>query len=185
MADGNCIHLIRHGQYVRDPDRGDGALTPIGRRQARRTAARLIQGRVASLFSSDVQRASETAAIIARRVSGIPVTALPILREMLPTAVPGLHVPLESRRQAQRRIDDLIGRFLARPPRWGDTVVVCHGNLIRALLCRVLSMPKTRWRELGTLHCSITSFGFSDAGRIRLQCFNDSGHLPAELRTTM
>lgn len=184
MADGNCIHLIRHGQYVRDPDSGDGALTTVGRRQARRTGTRLSQGRVARLFSSDVQRASETAEIIAGHLPGISVTALPILREMLPTAVPGFHVPLESRRQAQQRIDDVIGRFFARPPMSGDTVVVCHGNLIRALLCRMLGMPKTRWRELGTLHCSITSFSFSKAGRIRLQCFNDSGHLPAELITT-
>jgi len=184
MASGNFIHLLRHGQYVRDPDRDDGPLTTVGRRQARRAAARLCECRVARLYSSDLQRARETAEVLAGRLPEISVTALPILREMLPTRVPGLHVPLQKRRHAQQRIDELIVRFFSRPPRLGDTVVVCHGNLIRALLCRMLGMPKTRWRELGTLNCSITSFSFSKSGQVRLQCFNDSGHLPEKLRTS-
>ncbi len=185
MAHGNLVHLLRHGQYTRDPDRGDGPLTALGRRQARRAAARLCECRIAKLYSSDVQRARETAEIVAERLPGISVTAIPLLREMLPTRVPGLHVPLQSRRHAQQRIDKLIGRFFSRPPTVGDTVLVCHGNLIRALLCRMLGMPITRWRELGALHCSVTSFSFGEGGGAQLQCFNDSGHLSVALRTSM
>jgi len=184
MASGNFVQLLRHGQYVRDPDSGDESLTLIGRRQARRAAARLCECRITRFYSSDLQRARETAEIVAKRLPGISVTALPVLREMLPTRVTGLQVPLQSRRDAQRRIDEVIEQFFVRPPKSGDTVLVCHGNLIRALLCRLLGMPITRWQELGTHHCSLTSFSIGKGGKLRLQCFNDSGHLSAALRTS-
>ena len=183
MARDNLIHLVRHGQF--DRDGGDGGLTAVGRRQSRRTAARLSDCRIARIYSSDLQRARETADFIAARLPGTTATALPVLREMLPSRVPGFHVTLQSRRQAQQRIDKIIGRFLSRPPRSGDTVIVCHGNLICALLCRLLGMPITKWRELGTTHCGITSFGFKKDGQVRLDCFNDTGHLPFELRTSI
>lgn len=181
----NYVHLLRHGQFVKDPGSGDGRLTTIGRRQARRAAARLCERRIAKLYSSDAQRARETAEIVAERLPEISVTALPVLREMLPTRVPGLQVSLQSRRHAQRRIDEVIGRFFTRPPKSGDIVLVCHGNLIRALLCRILGMPMTRWQELGTLHCGVTSFSIREDGKVRLQCFNDSGHLSGVLRTSI
>ena len=183
MARNNLVHLVRHGQF--DKDGGDGGLTAIGRRQSRRTATRLSEGHIARIYSSDLRRARETAEFIAAKLPGTTATALPMLREMLPTRVPGFHVPLQSRRQAQQRIEKIIGRFLSRPPRSGDIVIVCHGNLIRALLCRILSMPITKWRELGTTHCGITSIGFRSDGRVRLDCYNDTGHLPIELRTSI
>ena len=183
MAKNNLIHLLRHGQYITDD--GDGGLTTVGRRQSRRTAARLCDRHIARMYSSDLQRARETADVIAAHLPGISVTALPLLREMMPTRVTGRLVPLRSRRQAQQRIEEIIERFLSRPPKSGDTLLVCHGNLIRALLCRILGMPITKWPELGTTHCGITSFGFGTQGQVRLQCFNDTGHLPVKLRTSI
>jgi probable phosphoglycerate mutase len=159
-------------------------LTALGRRQARRTAARFRECTVAKIYSSDLQRAKETAAIIAERL-GSPLSTMPMLREIIPTHVPGHQVPLHKRRTDKQSLERAIARFLTRSPRSGDTLVVCHGNFIRALTCRILETSVTKWQLLGTFHCAITTFRFKDDGQLQLQCFNDTGHLPMELRTMM
>ena len=183
MSNSNLIHLVRHGQFVKSTTSGDGELTPLGSRQARYTAKRLRECCIKRVYSSNLQRAEETTAIIIEQLPDVSVSSLPLLREMLPTRVDGLHVPLDSRRKGQKRIEDIMSRFFSRPPRSGDTLLVCHGNLIRALLCRMLDTPVTKWQELAIFHCGITTFGFREGSRISLHCFNDSGHLPSELRT--
>jgi len=185
MASDHLVHFVRHGQFAPDtPDAApvDGSLTAVGRRQARRTAVRLREYTIGRIYSSDLRRARETARRIAQPL-GVSVPALPMLRETMPTRVPGHRVPLQERRAGKGRIDAAIARFLVRPPRSGDTVVVCHGNFIRALVCRTLETPPTKWQQPVICHCGITTFRFGEAGQARLQCFNDTGHLPSELRT--
>jgi broad specificity phosphatase PhoE len=184
MARDNLVHFVRHGQFVPDAESGDGPLTPVGRRQAQRIAARLREYAVTKLVSSDLQRAQETASIIATVVS-VKSSAEPMLRESVTSRLRDQRVPLPVRRIGKARIDAAIARFLTNPPRSGDTVVVCHGNFIRALVCRTLQTPVTIWQRLVIFHCGITSFRFRDDGCLRLQCFNDTGHLPSELRTIM
>ena len=104
MAIANCVHLLRHGEFVRREGSNDGPLTTRGRRQARLAAARLCELPIAKIYSSDVERAKETAEIVSGKLPGIPWTALSVLRELIPTAVPGHRIPLESRRSAKRRI---------------------------------------------------------------------------------
>jgi 2,3-bisphosphoglycerate-dependent phosphoglycerate mutase len=70
------IYVVRHGQsehHVRDMTGGwtDLPLTPRGQDQAVRLAehlAAVIGARPVSLFSSDLQRASMTAAAVAKRL---------------------------------------------------------------------------------------------------------------------
>ena len=185
MASEHLVHFIRHGQFAVDTPDGvpvDGPLTTLGRRQARRIANRLREYAVAAVYSSDLRRARKTASIVAKPL-GLSITALPMLRETIPTHVPGLRIPLAERRAGNERIDAAVARFLARPPRSGDTVVVGHGNFIRAVVCRILETPVTKWQQPVICHCGITSFRFREDGQVRLQCYNDTGHLPSELRT--
>jgi broad specificity phosphatase PhoE len=184
MTKGKLLYVVRHAQFARSEPNGDGPLTTLGRRQARYTALRLMNGRVVKLFSSDLQRSRETAEIIAAKVPGISVKPLPMLREVLPTSVPGHCVPLSKRKTGKQGIEDVLARFFTKPPRSGNVVVVCHGNLIRALVCRILRAPVTKWCQLGTSHCAITTFSFNPSGQVRLHSFNDTGHLPPDLTTS-
>jgi len=184
MASDHLVHFLRHGQFTADAETRDGPPTALGRRQARRTAARLRECTIARVYSSDLQRARETAGIIAKPLS-LSVSTLPMLREIVPTRVPGQSVPLHKRRTDKESIEKTIARFLTRPPRSGDTVVVCHGNFIRVLICRLLETSVTKWLRLGTFNCAITTFRFNEDGQLRLQCFNDTGHLKSKLRTIM
>ena len=184
MAGHHLVHFLRHGQFVADATTGDGPLTALGRRQASRTATRLNECTIARVYSSDLQRAKETARIIAKQLS-VSVSVLPMLSEIIPTRIPGLRVPLRNRRMGKEKIEEVIAHFLTSSPRSGDLVVVCHGNFIRAIVCRILKAPVTNWQQLGIFHCGITTFRFKKNGQILLQCFNDTGHLPSKLRTSM
>jgi broad specificity phosphatase PhoE len=181
----NRIHLLRHGQYSAREGTGDGPLTGLGRRQASRAATRLCASRIGKVYSSDLERATETATILIGKMKGLSYTALPMLREIAPTGVPGIRIPLAKRRLGKERIEEIIKRFFSRPPRSGDTVLVCHGNLIRAVLCRVLGTPLTKWHRFGTSHCAITSFSFRPDGLVYVRCVNDTGHLPPTMTTTV
>lgn len=184
MKNSHSLHFLRHGQFSPSPDgSGDGLLTAIGRRQSRRTAARLCAANIAKIYCSDLERAKQTAEIIAVRFPGISVKALPILREILPTGASGRRVPLAKRRLGKQRLQQVLEQFFSRSPRSGDTLVVCHGNLIRAVLCQILEAPITKWYQLGTFHCGITTFRFGENGQIGVGCFNDTGHLPPALLT--
>ena len=178
------VHLLRHGQFKRREDKNDGPLTAVGRRQARYAAARCRDMSITKIYSSDVERASETAEIILAKLPDISMTALPMLRELIHTAVPGHPIPLESRRLAKERIEMVISRFFTRPPRSGNTLLVCHGNLIRALLCRILGTPVMTWRRIGAFNCGITTVDFGKDGQTYVRCVNDTGHLPHKLRTS-
>lgn len=84
------IWLLRHGQSEwnaagRWQGHGDPPLTELGRRQAREVAPEVAArvraaGRPVRLFSSDLRRAVETAAAVARHLE-LAATALPELRE--------------------------------------------------------------------------------------------------------
>lgn len=61
--------MIRHGQSEKNARLSlskDSRLTPLGREEARRTAAALLEKRIRKLYCSPQQRALETAAILAQ-----------------------------------------------------------------------------------------------------------------------
>jgi len=158
------VLLLRHGQSEwnaagRWQGQQDPPLTDVGRRQARAVAASL--GTVDAVMASDLQRATETAVIIATELGILPVSVDPAWRERhagewegmtraeIEVAWPGYLNP---------RADEHVG-FAGgprRPPSWeadasvleralgalgrvhttiadGDVLVVTHGGVIYAL----------------------------------------------------
>lgn len=153
--------LVRHGQSEwnavgRWQGQADPPLSDVGRRQAR-SAARSL-GAVDAVFASDLQRATETAAIIAGELGVGPVVVDPDLRERDAGEWSGL---------TRAEIDDRYPGYLGaapgfgpgherRPPGWeaddsvreralralrriaaavggGDVLAVTHGGLIYVL----------------------------------------------------
>lgn len=154
--------LVRHGQSEwnasgRWQGQEDPPLTDLGRRQAG-SAARAL-GSVDAVFASDLQRATETAMIIAQQVGVLPVRVDPDLRERCAGEWEGL-----TREEIERdwpgylapSADAHVGFATTpprRPPHWesdqsvlaravgaigriheaigdGDALVVTHGGLI-------------------------------------------------------
>ncbi len=175
------LFFVRHGQY--EPNGFGGKLTTLGRKQAARLAKRLNEWPITMIRSSDSTLAVETAQIIAEQIGGMRVRKSPVLREMFPTAYPGVVIPLKYRAQGKDNLDTILKRYFRLPRSTGHEVIVCHGNLIRSLVCRVLNVRLTLWWEMGTANAGITRFTLFSDGNVALSSYNDVGHLPTHMIT--
>jgi serine/threonine-protein phosphatase PGAM5 len=175
--------LVRHGQY----DLETGKLTPLGRRQAATVAKALRGFEISAFHCSSLIRARETAAILKQALrSKLKVRYSPMLRETLPTPVPGVtkRAQLPELRKNLRRMQRAHAR-LARPaPRGHTELVVAHGNLIRMFVCLALKLEPVTWLKMSIANCSVTVLHVKDDGSEYLGSFNETGHLPLKMRTT-
>jgi len=173
--------LVRHGQYSTETG---GKLTDLGREQAdftgRFLAKQLAEERVHALWSSTLPRARETASILATSLSELKPRAVSVLREGMYSKVKGYEVPAEERAEDRARADAAYEKFfrMSRPDRL--EIVVCHGNLIRYLVCRALHAPILRWTRMNSSHCSLTRILVRDTGAVRVVSYNETGHLPTK-----
>jgi broad specificity phosphatase PhoE len=157
------ILLARHGETDdnREPLRFQGfrdtPLNETGRRQASELAARVVGDGIASLWSSDLSRASETARIVGARI-GLAPTLDPRLREGgrgewegrlfadVQREDPGryaawMRAGADFRFPGGESLQDQQDRVTAALEEIHRTgtlpaLVVCHGGSIRVMLCR-------------------------------------------------
>ena len=179
------IYFVRHGEYDWDdqphPMKG---LTLLGKQQAQFTAERLRSVRVATIYSSDLQRAIETAQIIGRAHPDVPHTQSPDLRECMLACAGFADAPRERLKEGQEQAERAFSEYL-RPTEGddGSDIIVSHGNLIRYLAARVLRASPQSWLRMKTFNCGITEIAVEADGRLSLVTYNDVGHLPREFIT--
>jgi serine/threonine-protein phosphatase PGAM5 len=180
------LHLVRHGQYVSEPEQ---RLTDLGRAQAELVAARLAPRPIAAIHASTAPRALETARTLAVRFPGLALQRRKMLVECIPAGPRRpLPSPLADRPLARwsrdlRQLQSVCDRYL-KPTRGAEReeVLVFHGNLIRALVCCALRLPIGAWFDMWVDHASVTTLRI---GRKRavLTGLNDVGHLPPAMVT--
>jgi broad specificity phosphatase PhoE len=167
------ILLARHGQSDWNHSQrwqgfADRPLTEVGRRQAVELAERLDGTELDAIYSSDLQRARETAEIVAR-TKGLTVETTPDLREVDVGSWEGL-----SRAEAEERFPDGYGRWLQGGEGWDDgetyeqmservlsaiqriakahapgrVLAVAHGGSIRAVHAAALGVDVHSYRRI-------------------------------------
>jgi broad specificity phosphatase PhoE len=152
------LYFIRHGQYRVDDSADTGRLTPLGRKQALLLGRHLRLYPIDSVVSSDLPRAVETAQLVAQAL-GIPrFRRRRLLREMVPSRVNGLKVPLVKRADGKQRLQSIIDEYFTVTRKTRHELVICHGNLIRALVCRLARAPITSFTRMRVHHTGITCF---------------------------
>jgi broad specificity phosphatase PhoE len=165
--------LARHGESDWNRTRrwqghADRPLTDLGRRQARELAERLADVELDAVYSSDLQRASETAEIVARS-QGLDVTTMPELREVDVGSWSGL-----TRTEAEERFPEAYVRWTAGAEGWEDgetyeelaarvvgavheiaedfpgdrVLVVAHGGSIRVIHAAALGIDVHTYRRI-------------------------------------
>ncbi len=190
--------FMRHGQYddLSSLPTG-GALTALGRRQAKKTAAALRRLEVAAIWSSTLLRARETAAFVAAQQPRARLKRTKLLCEVIPTKLPPhikLRIPIDATqiRDDKTRADRAYDMLFRATNKSRTEIVVCHGNLIRYLVCRALGIAPKLWMRLDSTHCGLTEFrvlsgprkvGGPPKGTVRVVRYNDVGHLPQSIRT--
>jgi broad specificity phosphatase PhoE len=198
--------LVRHGESEGNRDRrfgghGPSRLTELGRRQAAAAAQAISRLPVDAIYVSDLPRAVETAAPLAR-ATGLTPTETPALRErsvgemtgrtfedVLANA-PELWTALlsrdadwvppggESHAMCSARVGQFLDEVLAHHPS-GRVVLVSHGVAIDHLLRRLLGLDQ---RSLSRFvfhvdNCSLHRVSRRDDGMFRVLALNETAHL--------
>ena len=186
------IVLVRHGYYVPDPALGDQPgphLAPIGVAQAQLVGARLagLPTRFDAMYVSPVQRARDTAAIIAADFPGRHFEVVDDLAECTPpTRRPEAmaHEKPKDLAACQAQLDRVFARYF-KPAAGGERtdLFVCHGDVIRYLVTRALGVDTKAWLEMSVGNASITEIRIEADGRFKVIAVGDVGHLPPSMLT--
>ena len=167
------ILLARHGESDWNQTKqwqgwADRPLTVLGRAQAEELAARLEDTELDAVYSSDLQRARETAEIVAR-TKGLTVETTADLREVDVGSWSGL-----TRAEAEERFPDQYARWLEGGEGWDDgetyeqlgervlralpriaaeqegrrVLIVAHGGSIRAIHATALGVDVHTYRRI-------------------------------------
>lgn len=191
------LYIVRHGKYEQiptnddDPNDPEGPLDATGREQAALLAERLRGLPVSVIHCSTLQRALDTAGVIAQRFPGVEVRCSSLLRECVPSVPPLIRDYLERRVPARELASGPTQARAAwdayfQPPE-GDAdeeqIIVSSGNLISYLVGRAFGAPDDAWIHTDIQHCGLTEVVVSQSRGAVIVRHNDIGHLPPELRT--
>jgi len=190
MVPSRFLYLVRHGEAD-----DDGALTAAGRQQATAAGERLRHVRFSAIRHSPLQRAEETAELIADHLPGVPMGPSGLLGDYLPP-VPGLpdlppayaalvdsYTP-DERAEGAELAAAAIDRYARPTGRGGSELLVTHNFLIGWFVRHAVEAPDWRWLGLNQCHGAITVLLYRTSGPAALVSYNDIGHLPPPLRWT-
>lgn len=200
------IYLIRHGQSEANAEgrvQGwlDSPLSRLGHRQAHSLARRLktVEPAFFALFSSTLQRAAQTAHILAvslqcplhfeddlREYNMGPITGLTYteIKEQFPNRhrafernEPLPHLPgAETESAFGGRVQNCTAQIVARIPQGDAAVVVAHGGTLNAILRGWLGLDNHRRRPFSFGNASISVVTINPT-HVRLLHLNDVCHL--------
>ncbi len=186
------VYLIRHGEYdkndERDPDVGR-ALVPLGVAQARMIGARLrgLPVEMSSLHSSTMTRARQTALVIGEEFPDLELQTSRLIRECTPPTWREDVMAEEIEEDLQACTENLDQAFpiyfAPSPDADRHDIVVCHANVIRYFVTKVLKVDTMAWLGMSLGNCSLTVVTINADGSMKLLSYGDVGHLPPNLTT--
>lgn len=187
------IYLIRHGYYdeadTRDEYVGKG-LTPLGIAQARLLAARLkaMPVKFTSLISSTMTRARQTAMIINQDFPELELKQNELISECTPPTWRNDVMAEEDSVEVSECVDNIekaFQEYFIPSPDENDRndIIVCHGNVIRYFVTKILKVDSMSWLQMSITNCSLTIVRIMPDGTTKLDAFSDYGHIPENMRT--
>jgi len=189
------LYLIRHGQYDQDDDRDPDigkALVPLGIAQSKLVANRLksLPVKMSLLISSTMTRARQTALIINQDFPELELQQSRLIRECTP---PTWREDIMEREEPEDlkictdNLDAAFVKYFVPSPEEEDRndIIVCHGNVIRYFITKVLKVETLSWLQMTTGNCGLTVVRIKPDGSMKLVSFNDMGHIPPNLRTVI
>lgn len=188
------LYLVRHGEQL-DAEHGlpDGPLSPRGRRQAELLGERLGGVPFDHAWHSPLQRAAETAAIIAAKMPALEPEPSALLFDCIPSG-PALETPkvydpfFGSVTEAQieagsAQMADAAAEFLRSHREDRHDLLITHNFVIAWLVREALGAPDWRWLSINQANCGLTVLTQKTGRPWSLLVHNDMAHLPPELRT--
>ncbi len=162
---------------------------PLGVAQARLLGARLrgLPVEISSLHSSTMTRARETALVIGEEFPDLELQTSTLIRECLPPTwrqdVMAEEDPAEIE-ACQQTLEKAYPVYLKPSPEADQhDVIVCHGNVIRYFVTKVLGVDTESWLRMSIGNCSLTVVTIKADGSMKLLSYGDVGHIPPNLQT--
>lgn len=191
------LYLVRHGNYNAyeqvDDDLG-GSLTPLGYKQSEYTGDYLQNLPIDTLYTSTLRRAAQTTEVLSKYMPAVPVVPRRDLWEAMPV------VPFRLEGSFHQKYPSMNPARLAEQNAYAEQafsslftfvdedsdaevhdVLVCHGNLIRYMVCRTLGVDPRAWANMLIYQASISRVRIDDEEGIMLLSFNESMHMPEEI----
>jgi len=188
------IYLIRHGDYnsedKRDPDVGK-ELVALGIAQTRLLSTRLRSMGINfnSITSSTMTRARQTAMIINEEFPVLSLQQSTLIRECTPPTWREDIIADESETDLNECVENLEKAFKqyfipSQDEKDKHDIIVCHGNVIRYFVTKVLNVNTMAWLQMTIGNCSLTIVKIRPNGSMKLVSFNDVGHIPSNMQTS-
>ncbi|MFE6963518.1 histidine phosphatase family protein [Agromyces sp. NPDC057679] len=188
------LYLVRHGEQI-DAEHGlpDGPLSPRGRRQAELLAERLGGVPFDRALHSPLQRATETAEIIASKMPALDPEPSALLFDCIPSGpapeTPKVYDPFfgsvteEEIEAGSAQMADAVAEFLRSHREDRHELLITHNFVIGWLVREALGAPDWRWVSINQANCGLTVLTQKSGRPWNLVVHNDLAHLPPELRS--
>lgn len=188
------LYLVRHGEQ-RDAEHGiaDGPLSDRGAAQAHAVGSRLARVPFDAAFTSPLDRAVQTAAIMSQYLQGPAPEPSALLFDCVPSGpTPDTPANYESYfagiapeviEAGGAQMEDAAATFLTREREDRHTLLVTHGFVIGWFVREVLQAPAWRWLTLQQRHAALSVIRIRTARPAELLLHNDVAHLDPHLRT--
>lgn len=187
------IYLIRHGDYAPQDDSipdSLNVLTSLGIAQARLVSTRLKSMNINfnSLISSTMTRAKQTSQVIINDFSEIIFEQSDLIRECTPPTWREDIMAETNTLEVEECVNNLeqaFQKYFIPSPDIKDRndIIVCHGNVIRYFVTKILKVDTMSWLQMSISNCSLTIIRILPDGNMKLDAFSDYGHIPENMRT--
>lgn len=187
------IYLIRHGEYApQDDDIADtlNNLTPLGIAQARLVSNRLKSMKINfnTLISSTMTRASQTAMVINWDFPELELQKEDLIRECTPPTWRKdvmFGVDTSHCEECVKNLEQAFQKYFipSSDNKDRNDIIVCHGNVIRYFVTKILKVDTMAWLQMSIANCSLTIVRILPDGTMKLDAFSDYGHIPENMRT--
>lgn len=187
------IYLIRHGDYNQTDERDEFVgreLTPLGIAQTKLLSTRLkaMPVEFTSLISSTMTRARQTALVINQDFPDLQLKQDSLICECTPPTWREDVMKDETESELNKckeNIEKAFEKYFITSPDEKDRhdLIVCHGNVIRYFVTKVLKVDTMSWLQMSITNCSLTMISIRPDGTMKLDTISDYGHIPENMRT--
>lgn len=178
------LYLIRNAAYVLD---SPPKLTDLGRAQALRTMQALRHLPIKAMWCSPAAYSVETASILAEGFAKLEPTPTIVLRQYQSAdLIANDFSDLELDEAGQQSADQMAAaqaQFFAPVTADEQLMLVCHGTLIRDMICMAMGVNPQSWAHMLIHHCGISCLSLDDDGIAELMVYDDINHLPDALHS--
>lgn len=191
------LYLVRHGEAVAD----ESGLSENGRRQARLLGQRLRGSPISVVHHGPLPRAAQTARLIGEHLADVPLQVSDVAGDYLPHLPERDELPADCAEPLLRFLDQFAAEERERGPALGrqalerftgpvpggkerHELVVTHNFLIGWLVRHAVDAPTWRWLGLNHGNAALTVIRYPPGRPSSILLYNDTRHLPTDLRWT-